>query len=286
MKVALIGNNKCFSAQRLKEEFAKKGIQLDMYNLHSVVFENRNGKALFHDDLGVDLLAYDVYMFRGMSEFIKEFSIIAHYLKSCGKLIVEDVLTIGPSHVDKFIPTLIDNELSSIDSVLLFDERQSVLDEVEYPIIVKGLEGCKGKKVALAHSEKELLSCIDKFGYPVLLQKYIPIDCDYRAFVVDGEVLGAVVRYNTEDDFLTIRSGTKKVSIELPQEAKDVAIHATKVAGLLVAGVDLLEHEGKYYQIEVNMSPQFKVFERITEVNVAVKIVESIIRRYEASLAE
>jgi ribosomal protein S6--L-glutamate ligase len=98
--------------------------------------------------------------------------------------------------------------------------------------------------------------------------------------VVDGEPVGAFARYNKEGDFLTIRPGGKRVPVTLPDEALDVAVRAAKATGLSVAGIDLLEHEGVFYRIEANMSPQFRVFEKVTGVNVAEKIVDCVLRQY------
>ena len=280
MKTLLIGNISSYSAVRIKEEFEKRGLLLDMVSSHDVVFQVENSTTRFLKNTGEDLHSYDVYIFRGMGKRIHELSVVARYLKSHGKTIVEDVLTNRAMYIDKFTPTMIDSEIPTLNYTLLFAPQPEILERVEYPIIVKGLDSSMGRKVNLVHNREELDASIEKFKYPIMLQQYVPIRCDYRVMVIDGEPLGAVVRYNKEGDFLTIRAGGKPEAVELPQEALDVAVRATEVAGLTVAGVDLLEHEGVYYRLEVNMSPQFKVFEHKTEVNVAEKIVDAVVKQH------
>jgi ribosomal protein S6--L-glutamate ligase len=278
MKILLLGNTKCHAVERLQEEFEKRGHIFETVAPFNLVFSVQAGKVLLASKEGNNLLDFDTYLFRGMGKRNNELSVIARYVKKQGKYIVEEKFAQNATYYGKFSPSMVDDGVPVIDYEIHFGDSLKRA-HIEYPKIAKNLESSMGKKVRLLNNEEELADFVEKFGYPILLQKYIPIEYDFRVMVVDGEVLGVMKRYNDGDDFLTIRRGGKRESVELPQEALDVALRATESAGLSVSGVDLLEHEGKYYRIEVNMSPQFKVFERITGVNVAEKIVEMVERK-------
>ena len=279
-----MGNTKCHAATRLQEEFLKRDLQLDMVSPTDVVFSVTDNQTSITANDGRDILAYDVYFFRGLGDLAREMAVIANYLRQHDKVIVEDVFATHTTYFDKFSPTIVDEGIPVLDYRLIFSSHRNVLNAVEYPIIAKSLEGSKGIKVRLLHNRGELDNFIQEFDFPVVLQKYIPIRFDFRVIVIDGIPLGVMKRYNEGEDFLTVRAGGKREAVVLPQQALDLAVHATQVAGLSVAGVDLLEHEGMYYRIEVNMSPQFRTFERVTQINVAGAICEMIQRKYQQHL--
>ena len=280
MKTLLVGNTKCHAATRLQEEFLKRGLQFDMVSPTDVIFSVTNNQTSVTANDGRDILGYDVSLFRGLGKLAGEMAVIANYLRKHNKVIVEDVFATRATYFDKFSPTMVDDGILVPDYQLIFSSHRNVLNAVEYPIIAKSLEGSMGIKVRLLHNRLELDDFVQTFNFPILLQKYIPIQFDYRVIVVDGVPLGVMKRYNEGEDFLTVRAGGRREFVELPQQALDLAVHATEVAGLSIAGVDLLEHEDTYYRIEVNMSPQFRTFERVTQINVAGAICDMLQRKY------
>lgn len=153
--------------------------------------------------------------------------------------------------------------------------------EISYPIMVKSLTGSMRMGVQLVRSANDLQSTCTSFGYPAVLQKYIPIKYDYRVVVVNSKPLGALKRYCKEDYFLTTRKGGKRESVELPQEALGCAVRCTEKAGISFAGVDLLEDKNRFSCIEVNMSPQFRVFGKITQANVAGALCDFAQRKFQ-----
>lgn len=280
MKTLLIGNTVCHAAIRLQEEFQKKNLQFDTVSPADIIFSVLDDVTSITTNEGKDLHDYDVYIFRGLGSRAREMAVIANYLSKHKKCIIEDVFANRAAYFDKFSPTMVDDGIPVIDYKLIFSGKHNFLENTEYPVIAKSLEGSKGLRVRLVHNRDELDEFVAKFDFPILLQKYIPITFDYRVMVVDGTVLGVMKRYNEGEDFLTVRAGGERESVELPESALNIAIHSANIAGLSIAGVDLLEHEGKYYRIEVNMSPQFRVFEEVTHVNVAGAICEMIQKKF------
>jgi len=284
MKTLLIGNTSCHAAKRLHEEFRKKRLVFDVLQPKDCVFSVVNEKVFFTSKKGKNLLEYDVYIFRGIGKRVKELSVIASYLHDHKKLVLEEVLATHTGYIDKFSPAMVDHGAPVVDYKLFFSKNEE--ETVEYPIIAKSLDGSMGTKVRLLCNEKEYDTFISDFGFPLLLQKYLPVAFDFRVIIVDGKILGGMKRYNDGNDFLTIRAGGEREEVTLPKEALDVALNATKASGLSVAGVDLLEYGGIFYRLEVNMSPQFRVFEKTTGVNVALAICEMVERKYTKNLLE
>ncbi|CAH9059102.1 Glutathione synthetase [Pseudoalteromonas holothuriae] len=93
------------------------------------------------------------------------------------------------------------------------------------------------------------------------VERFIDYDnTDYRIDVVDGQCVGCYGRKAPKDDWKTnITSGGSVFVREPDQEAIDLAIKATKVLGLEIAGVDLI-YDRQHKQLvvlEVNTIPAF-----------------------------
>ena len=98
---------------------------------------------------------------------------------------------------------------------------------------------------------------------------------DIRAFVVDGEVVGAMKRQGKPGEFRSNlhRGGSSRV-IELTEEEKDTAIRAASAVGLGIAGVDLLQSERGPLVLEVNSSPGLQGIEATTGKDLADMIIQ------------
>jgi len=152
------------------------------------------------------------------------------------------------------------------------------------PVVLKLLEGTQGLGVVLAENENAAQSVLEAFNglrARVIVQEFIKEakGADIRAFVVDGEVVGAMKRQGKPGEFRSNlhRGGTSQM-IELTTEEKYTAILAAKAVGLGVAGVDLLQSERGPLVLEVNSSPGLEGIEKATDVNITGKIINNIKR--------
>jgi ribosomal protein S6--L-glutamate ligase len=113
----------------------------------------------------------------------------------------------------------------------------------------------------------------------VIVQEFIreAKGADIRAFIVDGEVVGAMKRQGKEGEFRSNlhRGGSSRI-IELTAEEKVVAIRAASAVGLGIAGVDMLQSERGPLVLEVNSSPGLEGIERTTQKDIAGKIIQYI----------
>jgi ribosomal protein S6--L-glutamate ligase len=152
------------------------------------------------------------------------------------------------------------------------------------PCVIKLLEGTQGIGVILAENRKAAKSVIEAFlklDAHMLVQEFIAESkgADIRAFVVDGQVVGAMKRQAKEGEFRSNlhRGGTASV-IKLTSEERATAIKAAKKLGLGIAGVDMLQSSRGPLVMEVNSSPGLEGIEGATKVDIAGKIIEYVER--------
>lgn len=152
------------------------------------------------------------------------------------------------------------------------------------PLIIKLLEGTQGLGVVLAETNKAAESVLEAFNglqARVIVQEFIKEagGADIRAFIVDGQVVGAMKRQGKEGEFRSNlhRGGTATV-IELTDEEENAAIKAARVLGLAVAGVDMLQSSRGPLILEVNSSPGLEGIEAATGKDIAKSIIRYIER--------
>ena len=152
------------------------------------------------------------------------------------------------------------------------------------PVVLKLLEGTQGLGVVLAENQNAAQSVLEAFNglrARVIVQEFVKEakGADIRAFVVDGEVVGAMKRQGKPGEFRSNlhRGGTSQI-IELTVEEKYTAILAAKAVGLGIAGVDMLQSERGPLVLEVNSSPGLEGIEKTTQSDIANKIIEYIER--------
>lgn len=150
------------------------------------------------------------------------------------------------------------------------------------PVVIKLLEGTQGLGVVLADNEKAAVSVIEAFNglkARVIVQEFIKEakGADIRAFVVDGQVVGAMMRTAKEGEFRSNlhRGGTAQI-IELTPEEEITAIKAANAMKLGIAGVDMLRSDRGPLIIEVNSSPGLEGIEQATGKDIATHIIKYI----------
>lgn len=152
------------------------------------------------------------------------------------------------------------------------------------PVVIKLLEGTQGIGVILAETHNSAKSVIEAFidvEVNILVQEFIAEaqGSDIRAFIVDGQIVGAMKRQGAEGDFRSnLHRGGQASLIKLSAEEKATAIKAVKKLGLAIAGVDMLQSKRGPLVMEVNSSPGLEGIEGATKVDIAGKIIEYVER--------
>ncbi len=152
------------------------------------------------------------------------------------------------------------------------------------PLVIKLLEGTQGLGVVLAETNNAAESVIEAFHglqARVIIQEFIKEakGADIRAFIVDGNIVGAMKRQGKEGEFRSNlhRGGTAEI-IQLTDEEENAALKAAKVLGLGVCGVDMLQSTRGPLILEVNSSPGLEGIEAATKKDIAKSIIRYIER--------
>jgi ribosomal protein S6--L-glutamate ligase len=148
------------------------------------------------------------------------------------------------------------------------------------PVILKLIRGTQGVGVMLAEKVEQVESIIEtvwNLGQDILIQEFVKESegKDIRALVVGDRVVAAMRREAQVGEFrANIHRGSGATALKLPPPYERAALMATRVMGLQVAGVDLLESRHGPKVMEINSSPGFEGLEAATGIDVARTIVE------------
>jgi ribosomal protein S6--L-glutamate ligase len=143
------------------------------------------------------------------------------------------------------------------------------------PCIIKLIQGTQGVGVMIASSMSEVGGMLDTLwtlGQEIILQELVAESRgkDVRALVIGDRVVAAMRRTARAGEFRSnIHRGGEATALELPREYAEAAVKASRVMGLEVAGVDMLEARSGPKIMEVNSSPGFEGLERATGLDIA-----------------
>lgn len=150
--------------------------------------------------------------------------------------------------------------------------------------VIKLLSSTQGLGVILTHSKNQGISVIEGFhrvGQDVMVQEFVADadGSDIRAFVVDGEIVGSMIRQAVPGEFRSnIHRGASALMVDLTDQERTAAITASKLLGLSIAGVDILRSSRGPLILEVNASPGLEGIEGTTKADIAGKIISYIER--------
>lgn len=158
--------------------------------------------------------------------------------------------------------------------------------EFTFPVIIKSIYGTHGTGVFIAESMRSLAPIVDyltkKERGMVKLQEYIEEaqGKDIRVFVAGKRILASMERSAKAGEFrANFHKGGTVGTVELSKAEKELAIKATLILGLDVAGVDILRTKTGPKIIEVNCNPGLEGISKATGINVAAKLVDYLERR-------
>ena len=147
------------------------------------------------------------------------------------------------------------------------------------PLIMKLLQGTQGQGIVLAETRKaaeSVMSAFRQLDADIMVQEFIIESggTDIRAFVVGDEVVASMKRIAPEDEFRSnVHRGGTIEKVQLSSEEENMAVNASMLLGLSIAGVDLMRSNRGPLVLEVNSSPGLQGIESCSEVDVAEKII-------------
>lgn len=148
-------------------------------------------------------------------------------------------------------------------------------------VVVKPVFGAEGRGIVRV-SDPDLafrtFRTIERTGSVLYLQQFIDHPGnDVRVLVLNGQVLGGMLRENPHD-FRTNVSRRATATKYHPTETEcALALAAAECVGAWVAGVDLLyDRQRRVHVIEVNGVPGWKAFARVNQLDVADRVLAEL----------
>jgi ribosomal protein S6--L-glutamate ligase len=288
MKIVILSRNAdLYSTRRLVEAAEQKGheaLVVDHLKCNIVIEKKKpsvyyQGEQLLHVDaviprIGASVTFYGTAVVRQF-EMMKVFTAVESQalIRSRDKLRSLQIMARAGVGLPK---TVFTNYSKDVDQVV-----RSVGGA---PLVIKLLEGTQGLGVVLAETENAAKSIIEAFNglkARVIAQEFIHEagGADIRAFVVEGNIVGAMKRQGKKGEFRSNlhRGGTASI-IELTEEERNTALKAARVLGLGIAGVDMLQSKHGPLVIEVNLSPGLEGIEGATGKDIAREIISYVER--------
>lgn len=162
-------------------------------------------------------------------------------------------------------------KVPSLKTVVVAEQSDETLTQLEneftYPLVLKMPEGSFSKgvfKVANRNELKAKLEELFQFSALVLAQEYMYTEYDWRVGVLNGRAIYACRYLMARNHWQIYNHDAKRFfsggfetlpTFELPKAVLDAALKACKTVGKGLYGVDVKEHQGRAYVLEVNDNP-------------------------------
>ena len=303
MKILLLGFGKessSYEIKRLITELKKRGHEVNYVYWKGLVFSFSKKGVGIRKVKGRDLKYYDYIIPRApvsmgskdknvrvyLSHLYRHYLLIVDYLNKHHTRVLNEKTTDKIPFYDKLFQhyLLAKSGLPIIPSLLYTGTQlpASVYNKFHKPYIAKSIEGSRGKQVFLINKRREIAPLVEEFGTgKIMIQKFFPINQDYRIIVIGNKVIGGMKRTGAKGEFRSNFSlGGYVENIQVSPEFKKLALRAARVFNAEFAGVDIIEYKGKHYILEVNIFPGFQGFEEATKINVVEKLAAYIEKKY------
>ena len=276
-----------WETQKLIEEFEKQEIKIRVVDPQDVdIFVDKDdrksilvaGKARTLPDFVIPRTG------SGTTYFIK--AIIRH-LERLGVVLINSSTAIDTVKDKLYTQQILGESKLPVPKTLLVRHPikiEFVEKNINFPVIIKTLSGSFGAGVFLAENKKQLeqllkMAEITKKSYNIIVQEFIKDSWgkDIRVFVLNGKVVGCMMRQSTDGDFrANISRGGEGIPYQITEEIEWLGGESARLLDLDIAGVDLLFDNGGYRICEVNSSPGFEGMDKYTNTNIAEQIVNYV----------
>lgn len=240
--------------------------------------------------LDTDLSQLDAVIIRTMPPGSLEQ--VVYRMDALGQLEARGVTVLNPPKsvecaVDKYLTTArLEAAGLPVPPTIVCENSEAALaafERLHGDVVVKPIFGSEGRGI-LRVSDPDLalrtFRTLERLGAVLYLQQFVDhAGFDVRVLVLEGRVLGGMRRV-AEGDFRTnvSRDGRGEPHSVTDREA-EWALRAAAATGACFAGIDLLyDRAGRGFVIEVNAVPGWQAFRKVTGIDVAAVLVESLER--------
>lgn len=291
MRIAIIGDNRCWHAAKLEAALRGKGVETICVlpqQMHASIGAKPHITSCSRSEGSVALDECDAVVVRSIPGGSLEQVIfrvdVLHRLENAGTRVINTPGCFEKT-VDKYYTSFLfeDHGIPTPRTVVTesFDEAMAAFQSMG-DVIAKPLFGSLGLgmvRIADPDTAHRVFSTWRECQYVYYLQEFIPHDnWDIRALVVGNHVLAAMRRI-ANGWKTNIKRGAKAEPLKLSAVTEELCLRIASIVGAAYLGVDLLvDAKGATYAIEANSAPGWKGLQEVTEFNVADEIADHIIR--------
>jgi gamma-F420-2:alpha-L-glutamate ligase len=275
-----------YKIKRLKEEFLKKGIDVDYVSALDLKAYFKDGQAMIG---GIDQYSFCIYLDKdySMASLLeKKLPLFnsAQAMNDCNDKMTTFLKLSGSGiKMPKTIPAPLCYRQEEASDEKIERYVDYIISEFGFPLICKNCFGSLGLQVYLIKNKEELISKYKELVMvPHLYQQYISSSCgrDFRIFTIGGKAVAYMERINDHDFRSNIALGGKGYHNLPPEGFISTAEKASQLLQLDYAGVDILIGPDQTpYLSEVNSNAFFTEIEEVSKVNVTALLVDHIIQK-------
>ena len=276
-----IGHNQ-YKIDRLKEEFLKKKIVLDVFINNGTLAAIKNNEIVINLPKAdfVFYLDKDIYLARLLEKAGYRLFNKADFIKLCD----DKMLTfIGCANKGITMPKTIAGPLVYTDlQESNYKFLDTVVDELGLPMVVKKVYGSLGEGIYLVKSKEELKNLYSQIARnPIVFQEYVQgsYGQSIRVLIIDGKVFGSFIRTNSGDFRSNFGDTASSKKLENPLKYEAFAQEIADKLHIEYAGIDLFVGEKEPVLCEINSNAFFEEFEKVTGLNVAAAIRDMVIKK-------
>ena len=297
LKIGILASNpELYSNQRIMEAGRSRGHDIEFLNIKQCYMKLDADAPEVHYRGGRILGDFDAVIPRIRPSVTFYGCALTRHFESLGVYALNGSLPISQSRDKLFSLQLLQQSGLDIPTSGFASSPVDTNDLIDMvggaPLIVKLLEGSQGRGVVLAETRKAAESVINAFTSlkaNLLVQEFVKEaqGKDLRCFVIDGKVVASIERTAAPGEFrANIHQGGTAQVVKVTKEEKYLALKATKVMGLDVAGVDIIRSNKGPLLLEVNSSPGLEGIETATDKDIASLLIAAIEKKLSWKPAE
>ncbi|MBN2857816.1 MAG: RimK family alpha-L-glutamate ligase [Candidatus Delongbacteria bacterium] len=248
----------------------RKGHKVDLFkNGEFNLFVDKNETRLYYNRNVVDPSDYDIILNRlsVREKSNAEYYVINEFMKAGVPVInsPDSIMKARNKLYSLQIMSALDIMISRSAVIRRYEDIEIVLQNFKFPVVLKNIFGSLGSSVLLIYDAKQLYSTIDYIwninrNEIFLIQDYVRSQdnkiSDFRVFIMGNEVIAAMKRTNSDNDFrANYKKGAKVERAELTGEETEQSLLIAEAFGLEIAGVDFIRTSDGPVFLEINSNP-------------------------------
>jgi ribosomal protein S6--L-glutamate ligase len=286
MKIAILGpgpNVIGYTTKRLLEEAKKVFKKTELIPLIDIKLKVNDGVKAYYGKKSLD--EWDYILLKIDSKRAGIGYPIVRFLDSMGVNKQYPAETVLLAH-NKFLTleVLGKNKLPVPDTYMTGSRNSAkeIIGKQKLPMILKLLSGFGGQGVIFIESKEAANTVIETMKtlkQEILIEEFVPNPGeDIRGIVAGDEVIASYKRIAAKGEKKSnIYAGGRAESFKLTEEMNEIVLKCAKVMNIKIGAVDMIQNKkGELFVTEVNINPGIQGLEKVTNLNVAQRIVEYI----------